>query len=83
MHIKNYCGRFLIERGYCILINTDSIKLTGLDAINFLNHLYHPTQEEIEQHNKILKEIDDSVTIIENENGNFTAEIKDLNLENI
>ena len=65
------------------MINTNSIKLTGQDAINFLNHLYYPTDEEILEHSKIINEIDNSVTIIENEDGSFTAEIKDLNLDSI
>ena len=56
-----------------------TLVLSGLDAETFVNSLYRPTHEEIENHNRILDEINNSIIITEEQQG-FTAEIDDLDL---
>lgn len=56
-----------------------TIRLSGEASINFVNALFRPSREIIENHNKILDEIDSEVVIRRIDDG-FEADIKDLDL---
>ena len=56
-----------------------TIRLTDEVSVHFANSLFSPTKEEIEQHNRIVDQIDRDVKLDRNECG-FTAEIAGLDL---
>lgn len=56
-----------------------TIKLSSEDSINFVNSLFRPSQEVIENHNKILDKIDSEIVIRRFSDG-FEADIQDLDL---
>lgn len=56
-----------------------TIRLEGEDAAEFARRLFHPTKEEIESREAIIKELDRTIHITETEDG-FVAEIEGLDL---
>ncbi len=58
---------------------SNTIRLTGYDAINFARKLYRPTKEEINENKHILEKIDENIIITRTKDG-FMADIKDLDL---
>lgn len=56
-----------------------TIRLSSEESINFVNALFRPSQEMIENRNRILDDVDSTVVIRRNEYG-FDADIDDLDL---
>ena len=59
------------------LIST--IRLSADESIDFVNALFRPSRDMIEQHNRILDEINSEITIRRTDDG-FEADIADLDL---
>ena len=55
------------------------ITLSGEDSINFINALFRPTQEQIENNKKKLERINENIKI-RNNTKYFETEINDLDL---
>ena len=56
------------------------MKLSAEDSAEFIRHLFHPTEEEILEKEKIFNEIDKNINIIEEDKDEFIVEAKDLDL---
>lgn len=56
-----------------------TIVLSGNDAIDLINSLFRPTQEQIKNNKKRLEYINENIKIINNTKG-FESEIDDLDL---
>lgn len=56
-----------------------TIRLSGEESINLVNALFRPSQEMIENRNRILDNIDSTIVIRRNRDG-FEADIDDLDL---
>lgn len=62
-------GRYSIE----------PIRLSGMDAINFANSLFRPTNEDLEKNKRAINDINEKIKVQECAYG-FRVEITDLDL---
>ena len=57
----------------------ESIRLSGMDAIDFANSLFRPTNEILERNQRIMHDISENIKVQECAYG-FDAEVADLDL---